>query len=423
MPNKHPKIIAQLSGLLCLLAGERAQAGVPDQALALSLADAFALAEKIAPELRLADGRVREAEATKVGAHIRLPTNPRLSVEARPGLDRESRGQLGYASSLDFLFELGDVPGSRLREAGARVDLARAESALHKWEVFARVLRLYTGTHLNALRIEQATQAITIAERILAATQDRLAAGAGSDIEVTSARIELTNQRTELLRARSDRTRFEMDLRQLLGLSATPALQLTSAVEKPGTVPGIETLVAYALARRPDFVVMQARLSLLATSDERLRREARPKLGLAAGLDASPLSPMFGILGMSIELPLAQRNQGPRAVVAAQRYTENLRLELERRRVELELRASLAAYESRLAELDILTQDGIPAAERRLELVETGWRSGRFDIFRLTSAAHELVQMKATRLSLLEQIWSERAILIILTGGWLDERK
>jgi cobalt-zinc-cadmium efflux system outer membrane protein len=411
------------AGIIALLCGANALAATPDETtVTLSLDEAIALAETAAPDLRVAAGRIREADATKVGTNVRLPVNPRLSFDGRPGLDRGSRGQIGYASSLDFLFELGNVPASRLAEASGRVDLARAEATQQRLETRTRVLRAYTGTRLGALRIDQATQAITIAERILAATQDRLAAGAGSDIEVTSARIELGTLRSELHRARSDRIRFEMDLRHLLGLSAGAPLELTSAADRPGPVPGIETMVEHALARRPDFVVMQARLALLAATDERLRREARPKVGLAAGLDASPQSPMFGSLGLSIELPVAQRNQGPRAVVAAERFTENLRLEIERRRVELDLRAALAAYESRLAELDILTGDGIPAAEQRLGLVETGWRSGRFDIFRLTTAARELVGMKAMRLTLLEQIWLERANLIALTGGWLDER-
>jgi cobalt-zinc-cadmium efflux system outer membrane protein len=418
-----PKAIATIASFCALLAHARAVAAPSDQQpVALSLDQALALAQRVAPDLRLAEGRVREADASKVGASVRLPVNPRISFDGRPGLDRETRGKIGYASSLDFVFELGSVPASRMREADARIDLARAETAQNRLDVHARVLRAYTGTRLGNLRIEQATQAITIAERILAATRDRLAAGAGSDIEVTSAQIELATLRGELFRARGDRTRFEMELRHLLGLSATAAIELTSPADKPEPGPPIESLVRYALAHRPDFVVMQARLSLLAASDERLRREARPKLGLAAGLDASPQSPMFGSLGLSIELPVAQRNQGPRALVAAERWTENLRLEIERSRAELELRATLAAYESRLAEMDVLTQEGIPAAEQRLDLVETGWRSGRFDIFRLTTAARELVQMKALRLGLLEQIWLERANLITLSGGWPDER-
>jgi cobalt-zinc-cadmium efflux system outer membrane protein len=388
----------------------------------LSLAEALAIADKAAPSLRLGESRIREAAATKVGANIRLPVNPRLSFDGRPGLDRESRGHVGYASSLDFLFELGDVPGSRVREADARVELARAEQTVNRVEVQAQAMRAYTSALLAGLRLAQTEEAIAIAERILAATQDRLSAGAGSDIEVTSARIELATLRAEVYRAEGELAGAEIELRFLLGFPSDDGFHLTTTAARPPPLPSIETLLAYALEHRPDFVVMRSRLVLLSATDERLRREARPKLGVTAGLDASPLSPMFGSLGLSIELPLAQRNQGPRALVSAERYTENLRLEIERRRLEFDLRATMAGYTARLGELDQLTREGIPAAEQRLQLVETGWRSGRFDIFRLTSAARELIQMKSARLTLLQELWAERASVAVLTGGWFDER-
>jgi outer membrane protein, heavy metal efflux system len=422
MTRIHAHTIAMTAGLFGLLPVAMAEDDPERKTRVLSLAEALALGEKMAPSLRLGESRVREAAATKVGAHIRLPVNPRLSFDGRPGIDRESRGHIGYASSLDFLFELGDVPGSRLREADARVELAQAEMALSRVEVQAQVLRAYTTTLLAELRLEQTKQAITIAERILAATQDRLNAGAGSDIEITSARIELATLRAAFHRAEGEQASSEIDLRYLLGLAIDTPMRLTSEAQWPQPPPPIDVLLTHALEHRPDFVVMRSRLSLLAATDERLRREARPKLGVTAGLDASPLSPTFASLGLSIELPLAQRNQGPRALVSAERYTENLRLEIERRRLEFDLRATMAGYAARLAELDQLTREGIPAAEQRLQLVETGWRSGRFDIFRLTSAAHELVQMKATRLNLLQELWAERASVVLLTGGWFDER-
>lgn len=418
----HTLALALLAGFFAVMPMGMAADDPDRKTRALSLAEALALGDKMAPSLRLGESRIREAAATKVGANIRLPVNPRLSFDGRPGIDRESRGHLGYASSLDFLFELGDVPGSRVREAEARVEVARAEQVLNRVDVQTQVMRAYTSALLAELRVEQTKEAITIAERILAATQDRLTAGAGSDIDVTSARIELATLRALYHRAEGELVGSGIELRYLLGFAPDEGLHLTTTAARPPPPPPMETLLTYALTHRPDFVVMRARLSLLSATDERLRREARPKLGVTAGLDASPLSPMFGSLGLSIELPVAQRNQGPRALVSAERYTEDLRLQIEQRRLDFDLRASLAAYASRLAELDQLTREGVPAAEQRLQLVETGWRSGRFDIFRLTSAARELVQMKAARLTLLQELWAERAHVAMLTGGWFDER-
>src|SRR5690349_3791160 len=97
--------VCLLSTLLAMSDPDRAPAPVD-----LSLADAQARAAVRAPEVSLSLGRVRAAEATRVGAEIRVPVNPRLSVDARPGLDASSRGKLGWSSTLDVLMEVGDVP-------------------------------------------------------------------------------------------------------------------------------------------------------------------------------------------------------------------------------------------------------------------------------------------------------------------------
>ena len=172
----------------------------------------------------------------------------------------------------------------------------------------------------------------------------------------------------------------------------------------------------------PDLGAIRARLLLLAASDERLKKEARPKLGARLGIDASPASPVYGIAGVSVELPFAQRNQGPRAVVAAERETELDRYDFTTSRLDLALRAIHGAYESNREELTVLTRDGVPAAEEHLRLVETGWRAGRFDIFRLTTAAQTLVRMKAARVGALERIWQQRMLLERWTGGSIDDR-
>ena len=93
------------------------------------------------------------------------------------------------------------------------------------------------------------------------------------------------------------------------------------------------------------------------------------------------------------------------------------RLEIEARRIVRDVFASRSAYESRREQLRILTEGALSNAERTLELVETGWRSGRFDIFRVTAAARDLARVRGLRLDLLEAVWMERIALDRAVGG------
>jgi cobalt-zinc-cadmium efflux system outer membrane protein len=197
---------------------------------------------------------------------------------------------------------------------------------------------------------------------------------------------------------------------------------LTTAADALPPVPGVDVLLARARAHHPDLDAIEARVGLLGASDDRLRHEAWPRVGLYGAVDASPASPVFGVVGLSVELPFFQRNQGARAVVAAERQGELERLQMARRRIEVSVRSSHAAYQARLGELEVLGKDGIPAAERRLSLVEQGWRAGRFDIFRVTAAAQDLARLRSMRVEALARLWEDRLFLERLTGGWTDDR-
>jgi cobalt-zinc-cadmium efflux system outer membrane protein len=384
----------------------------------LSLARAQALAEANAADVRVAEARIAEAQATRVGAHLRLPSNPRLSIDGRPGLDRSSRGEVGYSASLDVLLEAGGAPGARLGEADARTALARKEASLARLDARLRATSSYAAMALDRLRIAHAHEAVQLAERLVAAARERRAAGAGSDVEVTSAEAELAERRAEVLAAEADESLHQMELRWLLGLPLTRALVLSTPIDAPAEAPAVAALRALAAEQRPDLAISEARLASLAAADVRLAKEALPKVGLFGSVDASPASPLFGILGVSVELPLAQRNQGPRAVVAAERQTELERARAILQRLALELGARREVHEKGRAELGLLVASGIPAAQRRFALVEEGWRAGRFDVFRVTAAAHDLVRLRALRVDVLRRIWSERVVLERLTGGW-----
>jgi cobalt-zinc-cadmium efflux system outer membrane protein len=208
-----------------------------------------------------------------------------------------------------------------------------------------------------------------------------------------------------------------MDLRQALDLPAGAALVLTTTIEDPGPVAELPTLMVKAVKARPELAVIRKKVEVLQLTDERLAKEVFPKMGLYAGVDATPDAPTLGLLGLSVELPFAQRNQGPRAVAQAEMGAEQERLGLEMRRIARDVTATRTAYEGRRAELKVLDETALPAAQRTLELVDAGWRAGRFDLFRVTTAARDITRLRSRRLDAIEGAWLERIALYRAVGG------
>jgi cobalt-zinc-cadmium efflux system outer membrane protein len=385
--------------------------------LSLSLKDAIDRAEQRAPDVVIAGRLVREAQAQRVGAGVLLPVNPRLSVDARPLITGGPLGQLGTAANLEMVFDLGGAPRARIQEAQRAGEVATADLSLERLRGRIAAWVAYLQVRVAETRIDETKALVGIAERILRASKQRGAMGASGDIEETLATADLGQLRASIESATRQREEHLALLRDVLDLPSSQAIALTTTLDAPPAPPDREALLRKAIESRPELAQIRARLAYLDARYERLGRERFPKIGAYLGLDASPANPMFGILGVSIELPVAQRNQGPRAVTEAARATEMERQDLQARRILREVTSLHAAYESRRAELKVIEGTSVPAAVRTLELVEVGWLAGRFDMFRVATAARDVARIRAARLEALESAWIARIALDRAAGG------
>ncbi len=419
-PLAYRAICALLCAQLLTVAAHAEEPRPAAGAMHLTLSRAIAMARERAPEVRMAQHRVRQAEATRVGAGIVMPARPRVSLDLRQSLvggEYRTR-ELGYAVTVDTLFDIAGAPSARVREADMRTRSATVDAELVRFYAGLDAWRAYLAASIATQRITDLNDARAVADRVLAASRERISAGAAGDIEEMTARLEVAQLQATLESVKRERSISLMQLRDLLDLPAGTALEVSAETAVPQPPPPLEALLRHAEKSRPELAALRSHLQLLEATATRLEREVAPRVGIFGTYDASPHSATFLSFGASVELPVAQRNQGPLAVNMRERESDQARLEIELRRIDREVAATRAAYESRRAELRALAEEAVPAAERNLLLIETGWRSGRFDIFRVTSAARDLVRMKAMRLDALEAAWVERIALERAAGGW-----
>ncbi|HYP89682.1 MAG TPA: TolC family protein, partial [Polyangiaceae bacterium] len=363
--------------------------------LSLSLPDALARAKADGPEVTRARFAAREADARRVGAGLVIPVNPRLAVDARPLISGGS-GSLGYGATLDFLFDVGGAPRARVREADRLSELAQAELAMSRTSARVRALSGYVSAQIAELRIIEADAALVVARRVLDATQRRVNAGAGSELDAASAQLQVAELEAARMAFERDRALGQMDLRDALDLESDVPLTLTSSVIDLPQVDEVSVLLQRALASHPELKAIQARVALWSATEERLGKEVFPRFGFYAGIDSAPLSPTYGVLGLSVELPVAQRNQGLRAQSARARESAEAALNLEARLLRRAVLAALGSYESSRRELERLSSQAVPAAERTLSFAEAGFQAGRFDVFRLLAAARDSLRVRAS---------------------------
>ncbi len=387
-------------------------------ATSLSLEQAIALAEARAPDAVMARHAVHEAEARRVSAGLIFPANPRLSFDVRgpitfAGMNRD----IGYGAMLDFPVDIGGAPAARIHEADRYADLARAELAVEQLRVRYETWTAYMRASIGEARLLALGQSLDIGERVLAAAQKRSELGASGDIDYSLADSEVMQLRVAIQDVARARDRHMMMLRQSVNLPAAEPITLTTPLSDPPPVPDAKVLILHALSKRPELASIRRRIDVLDASDTRLAREIFPRTGLYVGIDAAPANPIFGVIGLSVELPFAQRNQNARARVVAARVGEDDRLQLEVQSIEREVVSAHASFENRLIQLKMLTGSALPSAQKALDLTEIGFRSGRFDVFRVTAAAREVSKVRAMRLDALEAGWLDRIELDRAAGG------
>jgi cobalt-zinc-cadmium efflux system outer membrane protein len=272
------------------------------------------------PSLDVARAQWRVAEVAAISAGAR----PNPAVSFAPGLTANSPAGVSpwlMAVGFDWPVETADKRNLRVTHAQHLVRVARLGLVTTAWQVRAKV-----RDHLAAYRSAGA-QAATLTEKaglqieMITKLEERLKAGAISSIEVTPMRVALGKLESELGVARENEADAVARLAEAISI---PLSVLTRApMELTLYTPQISgaqlaTAKQRALLNRSDLL---AALAEYDASETALRLEIAkqyPDVRLSPGYEYDQGANKWR-LGLSLELPVLNRNQGPIAEAKAKR--------------------------------------------------------------------------------------------------------
>lgn len=409
--RKNACIFAVLLGLRTLPATANS--------VALRLEDVRTRARERAVEVLRARSEAAQAALRAEGVAKVLRANPRLQADLRPPVTGGTWHDSGYAAQAELLLDVSGASSARAGELRAESALLDRTADLRALEAELEAVRSYAAVSVAALRVKSAEELMRSAETLRAAAVARRQTGATGDIDVAVAEGELAESKALLAATQRAQWSASMALRTLLDLQAGDELSLTTPMTDAPAAMSATDVLARAAAARPELKLAQAREALLRVSSDRLGRETWPQFGIYGGLDAAPVSPVFGFVGLSVELPLVLRNRGAKLAVAKAIDTEAARSAFELRQLERDVILAEQAYTQRTRELEVVLQEALPAAKRTRELVEIGWRAGRLDIFRVVASARDVARAERAYADALEGVWNERTVLARQVGTWL----
>ncbi len=355
------------------------------------------------PELDVARAQwdVAKAKTVTAGA-IPNPTfgfSPLYNADAGSGLSPWTLGVV-----LGIPIETAGKRGYRVSGAEHLSEAARLDIATAAWRVRsglrAALVNLYAAREREKLLADQQE----VQARTVKALESRLRAGEASQPEVTLARLALDQTRLAADEAGRRRAEAQVGLAPALGLPSAAvqeaALSFDSLQEPLPNLPA-PSIRQQALRNRPDILSALARY---AASQSALQLEiARqyPDLSLGPGYKWDQGARKWS-LGVSLTLPLFNRNQGPIAEAEAGRRVAAARFTALQAQVVGEIDRNYTGFTKALNKLEVADRL-LTGARRQLESARAQFVAGETDRLRFLGAEQELTASSLARLDTLIQ--------------------
>lgn len=412
------------------------RAAPPSDSLTLTFADVRRLTISRNPsflaarqETAVARGGLRQARLYQF--------NPTAAATVPGSAAQSAGGSSPTQLTLTQEVEIGGQRGLRVGAAGSGVARAVANVANTGRLTLADAGTAFYRALAAQRRLDVARTVLALNERLVGAVRTQLREGEVSALDANLAEVELGRARGRVLAARRAAGSATLDLTRQLGLAPSTAVRLVddeeptvapvaaalaapgdvTAIRQPGAtltatpvravapLPPLDTLpppldadslVALALARRPDLGASDAAIREAESLRALARRQAVPNLllgvaveqsrGYGSGNAATRVGPAVGL-----GLPLFNRNQG----VVAQRAAEIEQARFQRQAVALAVRTDVTdavrAYQIATTEVAVFATTVLEPARRNSALLETAFRAGKISLPSLLLLRNQLL--------------------------------
>lgn len=423
--------VKRLSGVViaAVLAGASvsvAPAQTPSRTTSVSELIAVALEQH--PDLEAARFEIEAATARVRQAGLR--PNPMLDLAGQKALGPDNNIIVGVTVPLD----LNGRKEGRVRVAERDLDIKRAQLADRERRLRAE-LRMKAGEVLATRRNVATTRELLDANRravdLVAA---RVRQGAAPALEENLQVVEtnrLAANKTLLL------SRLEvllLQLKTLAGFPADAALDLIGDLADLAAVPEQATAVEQATRERPDVLVARAEAAAAAARIRKEEAEGRWDASVNVGYQRQQMG--FGVMGITesggtrevadtfhffgggvtITLPVRNRNQGNIAAARAELRAAERRRDLVDLTIRQEIAAAYAQHAAAQRGVDLYERGVQQVARRNFDAIRRAYELGRGSLLDVIGEQRRYIEIEAGYTDTLKQLYDAMAEIERATG-------
>lgn len=392
MTIKHP-FMGLVAAALCALIIASA-----DASESLSLSQAIDIALKSNPTIA---AEQLSADAAKHAARgAKALTNPEITVAPTIA------GDAGADSAVTFSQPL-EINGSRTyrgKAASSEASAAAFDTETTRRDIILRVRQSYWDVAAARERVKSDEENIAYLESLNAAVKKQLDVGAVPGSQLIKTEVELAGARQDLARSEMELGKAKAGLNALLNRPQTTDFDVTDPMTFFDASPNRDTLLASALANRPEVASAIARSAAACTEVRSARLRRSPDLALQARKGSFDANDDQGV-ALAVTIPLLDwgsvRSDVRRAEAEAK--SRDKALEAVRNAVALDVEQALrtVSASSRIAleyKGDILEK-----SERLAQMAKTGYEKGATGYLEALEAQRTLRSVRAAYYSALAE--------------------
>lgn len=343
----------------------------------LSLAEAEAVVLVFNPDLRRARLEANVTRAT--AAHAGLWQDPVLGVD----LERIVSGAGGAhpwvaSSTVGFTIPISGRLEAEKARAGANLAAELDRLAAKEWATRSALRELWVEWSAARVRAKVAGELSTGLRDVAALADRQEKAGSMTRVEARLFHVELAGREADLIAATARVKELELQLRAMLGLAPETTLTLAPTVIFAARTTQMDELRPLLDSSNPELIAVRAEYEL---SEQSLRAEVRkqyPDLTIGPGYGKDQGDNRV-LLGLSLPIPLWNRNQQGVAQASAQRQVARGRFETTYEHLSSKLAIALTRFEAGKAQRALVESSVVPLADEQEADVRRVAALGRID--------------------------------------------
>lgn len=367
------------------------KAGLPN----LSLEQAVALAIKHNPDLAVSKFSTRMAESETIGASL-LP-NPELEFEYEDFDAPEKTLTIGY------LIELGGKRSHRMNVADADLELAEIELEAARIELIYETASAFVDVLAARENLRIAREKYKLADQVYETAKERVLAGTVSPMEQVTAKVKRSNAGLDVQNAEDALGMARTDLWAMWGGLPDDFKTVKGNFDRIEPVPSYEALAA-AMENAPRIRTKYAQIKVSQNQLDLEKRNRIPDLTLSGGIKKTDdTDDEIYIVGLSLPLPLFDRNQAGVARTAAALDRQTAALSAEKNRLTKELNNAFQILKTAHQQTNTIKTEILPAAQSVFDAVREGYQEGEFGFLDLLEAQSTLYESHESHVQSLEK--------------------